>query len=605
MKPAPRVPAWIALLLLMCTGHADAADGCGGSADASARDAGAPVAANSPATTTVPACDRAQGVVLGAPRGAVIASANVLATDAGMEILAAGGNAFDAAVAVTSVLAVVEPTSSGLGGGALLLLRRADGTEVMLDGRETSPAAAKNELFWDKSGALDRNLSVNGPLASGIPGEPAALVHLAANFGRMPLAKSLAPAIRIARDGFPVYPKFHRQLGSRIDVVRRFPETARIFLVAGKLPDVGVVIRQPDLARTLEAIARHGHRGFYQGDIAQRLVRGVRANGGVWTMEDMAAYRVLERAPIRFDYRGYRIVTANLPSSGGVLLSTMFNILSGYDLAKLPRADRVHLLVETMRRVYRDRAQNLGDSDFVHAPIDQLTSPYYAAGLRASIRLDRATPSAMLPDIVTTPGGTDTSHFSIIDGAGNMVAATVSVNLPFGSAFVAPGTGVVLNNEMDDFALKAGAANAYGLVGNDANAIEPGKRPLSSMTPTIVIGEDRVAVLGTPGGSRIISMVLLGILDFIDGASPADWVAKPRFHHQYLPDVISTERGALSVADADILRARGHTINESETSWGNMQAVVWDRRSGALSGGTDPRGGAGKVAILLKSHTPR
>ncbi|MEO6064950.1 MAG: gamma-glutamyltransferase [Lysobacterales bacterium] len=539
----------------------------------------------------------AGGATLGAPGGAAIASANGLATDAGMEILAAGGNAFDAAVAVTGVLAVVEPTSSGLGGGALMLLHRADGFEVMLDGRETAPAAAKNELFWDKSGALDRDLSVNGPLAAGIPGEPAALVHLAAHYGKLPLASSLAPAIRIARNGFPVYGKFRRQLGSRLEVVRRYPHTARIFLTDGKLPDEGFVIRQPDLQRTLESLAKRGNDGFYRGEVARKLVRGVRANGGVWTERDLASYRVVEREPIRFDYRGYRIVTAPSPSSGGVLLATMLNTLSGYDLTALPRTDRVHVLVEIMRRVYRDRAQNLGDADFVDAPFERLLSPHYAAGLRAGIRLDRATPSAMLPGIETHPGGTDTSHFSIIDSAGNIVAATVSVNLPFGSAFMSPGTGVVLNNEMDDFALKAGASNAYGLVGNEANAIEPGKRPLSSMTPTLVIGANRVAVLGTPGGSRIISMVLLGILDFIDGASPADWVAKPRLHHQYLPDAISAEAGALSAEEMQALRARGHTINESESTWGNMQALVWDRRTGALSGGTDPRGGAGKVAL--------
>ncbi len=535
---------------------------------------------------------------LGAPDGAAIASANWLATDAGVEILSAGGNAFDAAVAVTSVLAVVEPTSSGLGGGALFMLHRADGFQVMIDGRETAPAAAKNELFWDKDGALDRNLSVNGPLAAGIPGEPAALVHLAGKYGKLPLAASLAPAIRIAREGFPVYTKFRRQLGSRMEVMRRYPEASRIFLPGGKLPDEGFVIRQPDLQRTLEGIAKSGNDGFYRGEVARRLVRGVRANGGIWTEQDLAAYRVVEREPIRLDYRGYRIVTAPSPSSGGVLLATMLNVLSGYQLAALPNTDRVHLLVETMRRVYRDRAQNLGDADFVDAPLEQLMSPHYAAGLRAGIRLDRATPSALLPGIESTPGGTDTSHFSIIDAEGNMVAATVTVNLPFGSTFVAPGTGVVLNNEMDDFALKAGVANAFGLVGNDANAIEPGKRPLSSMTPTIVIGADRVAVLGTPGGSRIISMVLLGILDFIAGVAPADLVAKPRLHHQYLPDVISVEKGALTTEEAQALRARGHTVNESESSWGNMQALAWDRRTGALSGGTDPRGGAGKVSIV-------
>ncbi len=543
-------------------------------------------------------------VSLGTPDGSAIVSANALATDAGMEIIAAGGNAFDAAVAVASVLSVVESSSSGLGGGAIFLLHLADGRELLLDGRETAPAESKNELFWDADGNLDRNLSVNGPLAAGIPGEPAALVHLAQKYGRLALARSLAPAIRIARDGFPVYPKWRKLLGARVEVMRRYPDAAAIFMPAGKLPELGDPIRQPDLARTLQTLAKEGRGGFYEGAIASRMVKSVRAAGGVWTAKDLQSYRVVEREPIRFGYRDYRVVTAPSPSSGGVLLAELMNILSGYELSALPHVDRVHLMVEAMRRSYRDRGDYLGDADFVEAPIARLTSPFYADGLRAGIRLDRATPSASLPGIDSSTAGTDTTHFSVIDAEGNMVAATLTVNLPFGSTFVAKGTGVLLNNEMDDFALKSGAANAFGLIGNDANAIEPGKRPLSSMTPTFVIGKDRIAVLGTPGGSRIISMVLLGVLDFIDGATPADWVAKPRIHHQYLPDVVSVEAGALTEAEAADLSARGHTVNQSESTWGNMQALVWDRRSGALSGGTDPRGGAGKVAIAPGNPKP-
>lgn len=558
-------------------------------AEAPAADRNKTVAANKTSAAV-------QGL-LGAPGSAAVVSAHGLATDAGMEIIAAGGNAFDAAVAVASVLSVVESSSSGLGGGAIFLLHQSDGREVLVDGRETAPAAARNELFWDADGNLDRNLSVNGPLAAGIPGEPAALVHLSQKYGRLPLARALAPAIRTAREGFPVYPKWQKLLGARVEVMKRYRDAAAIFMPSGKLPELGDQIRQPELARTLEALASQGRDGFYAGPIAGRLVSSVRAAGGVWTAKDLASYQVVEREPIRIDYRDFRIVTAPSPSSGGVLLAELLNILSGYDFAQLPHVDRVHLMVEAMRRAYRDRGDYLGDADFVDAPIERLTSPFYADGLRAGIRMDRATPSETLPGIDSTTTGTDTTHFSVIDSEGNMVAATLTVNLPFGSAFVVKGTGVLLNNQMDDFALKAGAANAFGLIGNDANAIEPGKRPLSSMTPTFVIGKDRIAVLGTPGGSRIISMVLLGVLDFMDGVAPAEWVAKPRIHHQYLPDVVSVEAGALTEAEAADLRARGHTVNQSESTWGNMQALVWDRRSGELSGGTDPRGGAGKVAI--------
>lgn len=537
------------------------------------------------------------GVALAeSPPKAGIASAHHLATDAGFEILAQGGNAFDAAVAVAAALAVVEQSSSGLGGGAFFLVHRAaDGQEVMIDAREVAPAATRAEQYLDGKGELDRNKSVNGPLAAGIPGHPAGLVYLAEHYGKLPLKQSLAPAIRLAKQGFPLQERLLMMMGIRKDVLARSPEAAKVFLRNGQPPALGTIIKQPDLARTLQALAERGSAGFYSGPVAKRLVDATRAAGGTWTMEDLANYQVKLREPVRFEYRGYRVVTAPPPSSGGVSLATILNILSGYDLRALDAATRTHVIVEAMRRAYRDRSFILGDPDFVDMPIARLTHPYYAEGLRAAIRLDRATPSASLPGQDSAPGGDNTTHFGVIDRDGNMVAATMSVNLPFGSGFMPRGTGVLLNNEMDDFALKAGAPNAYGLVGADANAVKPGKRMLSTMSPTFVFGADRVAILGTPGGSRIATMVLQALLHFVDGKSAQEIVAAPRIHHQYLPDVISVEKGALAPEVVKQLSAMGHTISDGERAWGNMNVVVWDKKQGVVTGGSDPRGIVGKA----------
>jgi gamma-glutamyltranspeptidase/glutathione hydrolase len=530
------------------------------------------------------------------PPKAAIASAQHLATDAGFEILAQGGNAFDAAVAVAAALAVVEQSSSGLGGGAFFLVHRAaDGHEVMIDAREVAPAATRAEQYLDAKGELDRNKSLNGPLAAGIPGHPAGLVYLAEHYGKLPLKQSLAPAIRLAKRGFALQDRLLMMMGFRKDVLARDAEAAKVYLRAGLPPAKGTIIKQPDLARTLEAIAARGSAGFYTGPIAKKLVDATRAAGGTWTLEDLANYQIKLREPVRFDYRGYHVVTAPPPSSGGVTLATVLNILSGYDLGAMTPTQRTHVVVEALRRAYRDRSFILGDPDFVDMPIARLIHPYYADGLRASIRLDRATPSAMLPGQDSAPGGDNTSHFSVIDREGNMVGATMSVNLPFGSCFMPAGTGVLLNNEMDDFALKAGAPNAYGLIGADANAVKPGKRMLSTMTPTFVFGADRVAILGTPGGSRIATMVLQALLHFVDGKSAQEIVAAPRIHHQYLPDVISAEQGALSPELVQELSALGHTISDGERPWGNMNVVVWNKKTGEIGGGSDPRGLVGKA----------
>jgi gamma-glutamyltranspeptidase/glutathione hydrolase len=525
------------------------------------------------------------------PPAAAIASAHPLATAAGHEILAEGGNAFDAAVAVSAALAVVEPYSSGLGGGGFWLLHRAaDGREVMVDGRETAPLAARHDLYLDARGEVIPGRSIDGALAAAVPGEPAALAHIAQRYGRLPLARSLAPAIRLARDGFAASEHYRRMATFRLEALRASPAAARTFLKDGTVPPLGHRIHQPDLAHTLERLGREGEKGFYAGATAKALLNGVRAAGGIWSEEDLRSYRVVERAPLRGNYRGFRITTAAPPSSGGVALLQMLNILSGYDWEALAEADRVHLAAEAMRRAYRDRAEFLGDPDFVAVPVQRLTDPAYAAQLRAGIDPQRATPSSALTAAAAAPGGNHTTHLSVLDREGNRVAATLSINYPFGSGFMPEGSGVLLNDEMDDFSAKPGVPNAYGLVGAAANAIAPGKRPLSSMTPTFVDGPGGTAILGTPGGSRIITMVLLGTLEFAAGREPAAWVARPRYHHQYLPDVLQFEPGALADAVQDELVLRGHTLQQAEQPWGNMQAVWWDREGGRVLAASDPRG---------------
>ncbi len=524
------------------------------------------------------------------PRQAAVASAHPLATAAGLDILAAGGNAFDAAVAVSAVLAVVEPYSSGIGGGGFWLLhRQSDGRQVMVDGRERAPLAAHRDLYLNAQGEVIPGAAIDGPLAAGIPGAPAALVHIAGHYGRLPLARSLAPAIDLARAGFAVGPTYHRLAGFRLAALRASPGAAATFLHEGEVPPTGHLVQQPALAQTLERLGRDGFDGFYRGPVAAALVRGVRAAGGIWTEDDLAQYRVIERAPVYGRYRDLRIVSAAPPSSGGVALVQMLNLLADYPLATLDQADRVHTLAEVMRRAYRERAKHLGDPDFVDVPVARLTDPGYAQALGADLRPDRATPS-QVPARLDPPQGRDTTHLSIIDREGNRVAATLSINYPFGSGFMPEGTGVLLNDEMDDFSLKPGVPNVYGLVGAEANAIAPGKRMLSSMSPTFVEAPDRVAILGTPGGSRIISMVLLGILEFAEGAGPEHWVARPRFHHQYLPDAIQFEPGALDAATQQALVAKGHRLDPQADPWGNMQAVLWHRSDGSVSAASDPRG---------------
>lgn len=529
------------------------------------------------------------------PTRAAIASAHSLATEAGLQILKEGGNAFDAAVAVSAALAVVEPSSSGLGGGGFWLLHRAaDDFDTMVDGREVAPLAATRDMFLDKDGNVVAGRSINTALAAAIPGEAAGWAHIATQYGKLPLKTSLQPAIRLARDGFAL----NERLRGGIEAKRNTFNAgagAKVYLPGGNVPDVGTIIKNPDLARILVALADKGPDAFYKGPIAKQMVDGVRKLGGIWSLEDLAQYQVKERKPVVGEYHGARIISAPPPSSGGVALIDALNILAGFDLRAVDGATRKHLIVEAMRRVHRDRAELFGDPDFVQVPVERLISPFYAAGQRTSLRMDRATPSDALPGVTEREPGRQTTHFSIIDTEGNRVAGTLSINFFFGSGLMIPGTGILLNNEMDDFAAKAGVPNGFRLVGAEANAIVPGKRPLSSMTPTFIEKPDGVMVLGTPGGSYIMGMVLLATLDWLDGVPADELVKKGRFHHQYLPDVISFEPGAISESEQATLKRFGHALRESRQP-GNLQIVTWDAKTGEVKAVSDPRGvGVGVV----------
>lgn len=526
-------------------------------------------------------------------RTAAIASAHPLATAAGRELLKLGGNAFDAAIAVAAALAVVEPYSSGLGGGGFFLLHRAsDARQVMLDARETAPSGVRPEHYIDEEGRPIRGATVRGGTAVGIPGLPAGLVHLAQRYGTLPLASSLAPAVRLARGGFAVDQRYARIAALRSAFLQSGVNTQH-FLDGGKAPPPGYVLRQPELAETLEMLGRSGTSGFYEGAVARSLVDTVNGQGGAWRLADLSAYRVVEREPVRFTYRGARVSAAALPSGGGVALAQALGMLERLPLEKIGDPASDHLVIEVLRRAFRDRTRYLADPDFVKVPVERLVSADYLRELASDIDRTRATPSSALQNPsqprVESP---NTTHFSIIDSAGNRVAATVTINLLFGSGIVAAGTGVLLNNEMDDFSVRPDIANAFQLRGSVANRIEPGKRPLSSMTPTFVEDEKGVLILGAPGGSRIVSQVLLAIIEYTRSREVdlEHLVGMPRYHHQFWPDRIEVEPQGYDAAWRAAMTAKGHAIHEAGRAWGNMQAVFKSKRSVEAKAASDPRG---------------
>ena len=524
---------------------------------------------------------------------AAIASAHPLATAAGKTILDQGGNAFDAAVAVAAALAVVEPYSSGLGGGGFFLLHRArDAKQVMLDARERAPLRATPSMYRDASGQVLPKASLEGARAAAIPGLPAGLAHLAQRYGRLPLAHSLAPAMRLAQEGFAADARYRAMAQAHLKLLQAQPQAAAQFLQQQVAPQPDALVRQTNLANTLQTLAQRGAPGFYRGAVAREMLTAVNAAGGIWQRADLTRYRVVERQPIVFDYRGLRIVSAAPPSAGGLTLAQALHILEAYDLNTLNEVQRMHLIAEALRRAYHDRARYLGDPDFVRIPVQRLLSARYAEQRAARIDLANATPSVDLDAAVEIKQGHHTTHFSIVDRHGNRVAATLSINTAFGSGFVAGNSGVLLNNEMDDFAVAEHGANIYGLAYSRANRIAPGKRPLSSMSPTFVEDARGTLILGAPGGSRIISMVLLAILNY-QAQSPVDvqaLVSAPRYHHQYLPDRLEVEPESFPRAVLDELQLIGHTLRVVDRKWGNMQAVWISRASGQAFAASDPRG---------------
>jgi gamma-glutamyltranspeptidase/glutathione hydrolase len=533
------------------------------------------------------------------PPGYAIASAHPLATNAGLEIIAMGGNAFDAAVAVSAVLAVVEPYHSGLGGGGFWLLHEEKRKKnIFIDSREVAPLAAHKDMFLGPDGKPVPGLSLNGALAAGIPGEPAALVYIASHYGRLSLAKSLAPAIRLAEEGFIVDSQFYNSatMADRLQMMQRFPTTAAVFLHEGKPYQIGERFKQPDLAKTLRLLAIKGHDGFYRGKIARQLVEAVRAAGGIWSLDDLANYKIKVRMPLVSTYHNMRIITAPPPSAGGVALITMLNILSAYPLQSLAKVKWVHYLVESMRLAYWQR-WHIGDPDFRPVPVNTLISAKNAKHLREFILKNKATPSASLQGVKIPEESYTTTHFSIIDKEGNRVAATLSINFIFGSSFVAAGTGVLLNDEMDDFAIKPGEKNVFGLVGSSQNLIAPGKRPVSSMTPTFIEAPGRLAIIGTPGGSRIPSMILLAALDFENYEGAISMVSTMRFHHQYLPDLLQFEPESFSPQLQQELKEMGYQLMPLKQYYGDIQGITWDKVSNIVTAASDPRNIGLGVAI--------
>ena len=527
-----------------------------------------------------------------------IATAHPEATAAGCEVLGNGGNAFDAAIAVTAALGVVEPYSSGLGGGGFYLLHVADsGRDVFIDAREVAPERVSESMYLNEAGEVVPQRSREGPLAAAIPGIPAALTHLSKHYAKLPVGADLQPAITLARDGFSVDPRYVRAVGWVEKRIRKFPLAERIFFNDGERFEVGETLKQPELAKTLEVMAKDLD-SFYNGKIAEEMVNHVVSAGGNWTRGDLRNYEVKERDAVIIDFNGATITTAPLPSSGGLVMAQVFNILKDLSYYSHDTSVRPHLMIEAMRRGYNDRARFMGDPDFAKAPIQQLLSLDYARMRAGSISLDSATDSESLPTVFDlTLEGEETTHFSIVDDDGNRVAATLSINGPFGSGMVAGNTGILLNNHMDDFSIGIGTGNAYELVGNRANGIEPGKRPLSSMSPTFIESEKGVLVIGTPGGSRIISMVMLAILEYLDPmyVDPNALVSLARYHHQYLPDRVQVEPNSFDEAWISELRRKGHDVQVYHRKWGNMQAVHCDVTQTKCLALNDPRGREGVV----------
>ena len=521
------------------------------------------------------AANAAAPTPVGAEHGMVV-SAHRLASKAGVDVLKSGGNAVDAAVAVAYALAVTFPEAGNLGGGGFMTVRFHDGRTAFIDFRETAPSAATATMYLDANGNPVAERSRRGYLAAGIPGTVAGLELARVKYGTRPRAPLMASAIALARDGFVLDQGDADMLADAADEFRKDPASAAIFLNHGKTWKPGQRLVQTDLARSLSQIAKGGADAFYKGPIAAKMVAASKSGGGIFAMRDFASYRARERKPLECDYRGYRMISAPPPSSGGVVLCETFNILEGYPIGDLGfhSSAGTHLLTEAMRRAYHDRNLNLGDPSFVTVDTNHFIDKNYAAALRQGIDLNRATPSASLPASGIGGEGNSTTHFSIVDKDGNAVSLTYTLNDWFGAHVTAAGTGILLNDEMDDFSAKPGSPNMYGLVEGPNNAIAPGKRPLSSMTPTIVTKDGKlVMVVGTPGGSRIPSAVIETISNVVDfGMTVTEAVNAPRIHHQWLPDEIGYEQFGLSADTIARLQSMGHKVVPID--YGNQVAAI-------------------------------
>jgi gamma-glutamyltranspeptidase/glutathione hydrolase len=506
-----------------------------------------------------------------------------------MEILKQGGNAIDAAVATAFALGVVDPASSGMGGGGFMVIYQTKERKAhALDFRETAPAAANKNLYT-KRGRPVPSLSVDGPLAVAVPGQVAGLTEALKRFGSLPLPVVMAPATRYATEGFPVHPHLRRALERQISFIRKSPDLSRIFLRENQIPPEGEKIRQPELSEALRAITEQGSKVFYEGWIAQAIAGGLKKDGGVLTLEDLKNYKPVWREPLIGNYRKRLVITMPPPSSGGIALLQMLQVLEEYQLTLIPHnsSTYLHLLAEVMKHVFSDRAKYLGDPDFVQIPVDKLASKGYAIWIRNRISPAKTHSSSFygLTAFQSERGGT--THFGVLDRFGNAVSCSLTINTQFGSKVFIPGTGIILNNEMDDFAIHSGVANVYGLIGNKANAIQPKKRPLSSMTPTIILDGERPAlIVGASGGPRIISATLQTVLNILDFHMPLKTaIESPRIHHQWMPNKLMVE-SKIPSDTRTALRRRGHRIQE-KNSLAVVQAIRIRRAK--VAGEADPR----------------
>jgi len=534
-------------------------------------------------------------------RHGMVSSASGLASEAGVEILQAGGNAADAAVATAFALAVTYPTAGNIGGGGFMVIRLADGTAIAVDYREAAPAAATPGMFLDKKGEVIPGASTTGHRAAGVPGTVAGMALVHTKFGKLSWRAVLAPAIRLAEKGFPVSRDLARSLRQQEKKFKASPESVRLFLNDGKFYQEGDLLRQQDLSETLRRLVSQGPRDFYEGRTAHLLAHEMRANGGLITVEDLKAYKAQLREPLRGAYRGYELLSMSPVSSGGFLLLQMVQSLERHDLSSLGHnsSAKCHLLIETMKRSYADRASYFGDPAFVKIPLAALLSPAYIEARSRSIDPARATPSSGIREGTPPAESQETTHFSVVDAQGNAVANTYTLRDGYGGGITVPGAGFLLNNVMDEFAPKAGAPNAFGFPAGQANTIAPGKRPVSSQTPTIALKNGKVAfLLGSPGGTTIPNTVLQVVLNLIDhGMNIQEAIDAPRIHHQWLPDVVRYERYGLAMDVIRALEAKGHKlIPASETrSIGMVHGIAIDPETGERLGASDARSPDGRA----------